>query len=336
MPHPNDSASRKSRVFRGWQISLVLLLVSIAILGLMMAVGADFDFRQLQALFDRLDISLVASLLLLSTVNFTLRTLRWLWFSHNLGLDVPWRKSAIYYLAGFSMGVTPGRMGEIIRLWILHRAHGINYHRALPLLIGDRVNDLLVIIVLALFAGMIVDSAPLVIVIASLAFVVLANILLRYPRYLLAIINVLFELTQRWRKLFAAARRTLKTGRVVFSATNATIASTLSIAAWFAECFAFYLLLSALDTNISLATATFIYAFATLVGALSFLPGGLGGFEATAVILLNTNGIDIGTAAFAISVIRLTTLWFSVAVGSFMLTGVLFNKNSTIYKKLAI
>ena len=230
------------------------------------------------------------------------------------------------------MGVTPGRMGEFIRLWLLRREHGISYHRALPLLIGDRVNDLLVIIVLALGAGMMVDSASLVIVFAALAFVVSTNLMLRYPRYLLSAIDTLYRLTQRWRRIFAAARRTLKTGRVVFSATNATLASTCSIFAWFAECLAFYLLLSALDLNISLEVATFIYSFATLVGALSFLPGGLGGFEVTALILLNARGIDVGTAAFAISVIRLTTLWFSVAVGSFLLTSVLFNKASAANK----
>ncbi len=332
MRHTNNKTTKQSLIFRGWKISLILLFASIAILGLMMAVGVDFDFEQLRTLFARLGLPLIASLLLLSIVNFALRTFRWLWFSYSLKLGVPWQKSAIYYLAGFSMGVTPGRMGEFIRLWLLRREHGIRYHRALPLLIGDRVNDLLVINMLALGAGMMIDSAPLVIVFAALAFVISTNLMLRYPRYLLSVIDTLYSLSQRWRRIFAAARRTLKTGRVVFSAANATLASTCSIFAWFAECLAFYLLLSALDLNISLEAATFIYSFATLVGALSFLPGGLGGFEVTALILLNARGIDIGTAAFAISVIRLTTLWFSVAIGSFFLTYVLFNKASAANK----
>jgi len=111
----------------------------------------------------------------------------------------------------------------------------------------------------------------------------------------------------------------------MFSAANAALASVFSMLAWFAECLAFYLLLSALDAGVSIESATFIYAFATLVGALSFLPGGLGGFEAVAVILLGARGVDIGTAVFATTVIRLTTLWFSVALGSFMLSHVLIN-----------
>ena len=106
----------------------------------------------------------------------------------------------------------------------------------------------------------------------------------------------------------------------------ALLAGAFSIIAWFAECLAFYLLLTALDTGLPLASVTFVYAFATLVGALSFLPGGLGGFEVVALILLGARGIDLGTAVFATSVIRLTTLWFSVAVGSFLLSYLLFNR----------
>jgi uncharacterized protein (TIRG00374 family) len=324
--HRENETASLGRVRRAWRVSLILLPVSVAILGLMMLVGADFDYVKLSSLFSRLGLVLVISLLLLSCVNFSLRTMRWLWFTRRLGLDVPWRNSVIYYLAGFSMGVTPGRMGELIRLWMLRRGHGISYHRGLPLLIGDRINDLLVIVVLALIAGMMVDSGPLVMVFMALALVLVVNLMLRHPRYLLSVINVLYGLTRRWPRVFAAARRSLRTGREVFSTANATVASAFSVVAWFAECLAFYLLLSALDTNIPLDVATFIYSFATLVGALSFLPGGLGGFEVTAVILLSARGVDLGTAVFATSVIRLTTLWFSVVLGSFLLANVLLDK----------
>lgn len=306
----------------------MLLFVSIAILGLMILVSSDFDYARLRELFARLGPVLVLSLILLSCVNFTLRTLRWHWFTRRLGFDISVGDSAVYYIAGFSMGVTPGRMGELIRLWMLRRDHGISYHRALPLLIADRVNDLLVIVVLALCAGLMIDAASMAYVVLALLLIIGANLVLRHPRFLLATVDALYAATRRWRRLFAATRRTLRNGREMFSAASASLASAFSIVAWFAECLAFFLLLSALDAGISLETATFVYTFATLLGALSFLPGGLGGFEATAVILLNARGVDFGTAVFATSVIRLTTLWFSVALGSFLLTHVLFNKGA--------
>jgi uncharacterized protein (TIRG00374 family) len=52
-----------------------------------------------------------------------------------------------------------------------------------------------------------------------------------------------------------------------------------------------------------------------LIGAISFLPGGLGGAEVTMTALLMLNGMDNGAAVAATLLIRLTTLWFAVVLG---------------------
>jgi uncharacterized protein (TIRG00374 family) len=76
----------------------------------------------------------------------------------------------------------------------------------------------------------------------------------------------------------------------------------------------------ALDSELSLSVALFIYAFSMLVGALSFLPGGLGGAEATMVALLMLNHIAQPQAVAATILIRLATLWFAVVLGVIALT----------------
>jgi uncharacterized protein (TIRG00374 family) len=70
-----------------------------------------------------------------------------------------------------------------------------------------------------------------------------------------------------------------------------------------------------LGSDMSLQVALFIYAFSMLVGALSFLPGGLGGTEATMVALLMLNNVAQPQAVAATVLIRLVTLWFAVALG---------------------
>jgi uncharacterized membrane protein YbhN (UPF0104 family) len=309
-----------------WRLSIAFMLVSLAVLGVLVLAGSDLDVDELQGLLLRVTPRLILVLLLLSCANFLLRTGRWLWFTHTLGLSVPWRDNAACYLGGFAMGVTPGRLGEFIRLWQLRRDHGVTYHRTLPLIIGDRVSDLLAVVVLALGAGLMTTGAPVPAVIAAAALVVISNALLRHPGPLIAAIDGIYGALGRAPRLFAAARRTLRTGRDLFSARNSLIAGLASLAAWFAECLAFFLLLSALDTGVTLSAATFVYSFATLVGALSFLPGGLGGFEATAVVMLSAYGVDLGSAALATTIIRLTTLWFSVALGSAVLGWLLLGR----------
>ena len=96
------------------------------------------------------------------------------------------------------------------------------------------------------------------------------------------------------------------------------VATLFSIAAWFLECLAFWVVVRGFPgSDISLRAATFIYAAMTVAGALSFLPGGLGVTEAGMLTLLPRLAIDVsrGTAAAATFVIRACTLWFAVALG---------------------
>ncbi len=52
-----------------------------------------------------------------------------------------------------------------------------------------------------------------------------------------------------------------------------------------------------------------------LAGAVSFLPGGLGGAEAAMLTLLIYGGLELPEAAAVTLVIRITTLWFAVLLG---------------------
>jgi uncharacterized protein (TIRG00374 family) len=89
----------------------------------------------------------------------------------------------------------------------------------------------------------------------------------------------------------------------------------LGLVAWGAEGVAFYYIMHVLGSDMTMQTALFIYSFSMLVGAISFLPGGLGGTEATMVALLMLNNIPQPQAVAATVLIRLATLWFAVALG---------------------
>ena len=89
----------------------------------------------------------------------------------------------------------------------------------------------------------------------------------------------------------------------------------LGIVGWSLEGAAFWLLLHWMGAGVSPAAAIAIFLVAILSGTLSGLPGGLGGTEATAVALLLLQGVAPDTAILATAIIRVTTLWFAVAIG---------------------
>ena len=62
-----------------------------------------------------------------------------------------------------------------------------------------------------------------------------------------------------------------------------------------------------------------IFATSVVLGAITFIPGGIGITEGTLAGLLTTQGIGISTALIVSVMIRVFTLWYGVLVGFFAL-----------------
>jgi uncharacterized protein (TIRG00374 family) len=92
--------------------------------------------------------------------------------------------------------------------------------------------------------------------------------------------------------------------------------TALSAASWFCECLAAYACVRGLRLDVSLAETVVAFSVASLAGALSLLPGGLGVAETSLTGLLQGLGdVTKAGAAAATVLIRLATLWFAVALG---------------------
>jgi uncharacterized protein (TIRG00374 family) len=104
-------------------------------------------------------------------------------------------------------------------------------------------------------------------------------------------------------------------GRALLAPRALAVALALSIVAWFLECLAFALILDGLAVPLPLRSATFVYAFASLAGAISMLPGGLGVAEGSLTALLAGLGTPLPEAAAGTLLVRAATLWLAVALG---------------------
>jgi uncharacterized membrane protein YbhN (UPF0104 family) len=89
----------------------------------------------------------------------------------------------------------------------------------------------------------------------------------------------------------------------------------LSILAWWAECTGLWLICRGLGSAPSIGDATWIYSASTLLGNLTFLPGGLGGTEFALKSLLEGVGVADQVALPATLLVRAATLWFAVLLG---------------------
>ncbi len=261
----------------------------------------------------------------LSSLNYLLRFAKWELCLGWLGIREQAPKlgrgrSLLIYLAGLSMSVTPGKVGEILRSWLLSASDGIPVARTAPVVVADRLTDLVALVILSLAGiGLYENAGPILAL--TLAAVVGGVAILGRPALLLRMLRAL----ERFPALGGLARRAeplVESSAAVLSPRLLTLLVLLSVLGWGLECLGFWVILQGFAATLpELATATFLWAFTTLVGALSFLPGGLGATEGSLALLSEAmvQGMTAPTALAGTLLIRAATLWFGEAVGAIAL-----------------
>lgn len=244
----------------------------------------------------------------LSLFNYALRFGRWQLYLRRLGYPVALRPSLRYYLASFAFTATPGKLGEAVRSLYL-KPHGVPYPVSLSALFVERLFDLAATLILAAL-GVLYFGRYLPLVALPLGAVVMILLLLRSARFRswLGTHRVLVRTAGVLEAVEAAA--VLGRGRLLAAGL------LLSLVGWGAEAVALHVTVSMIGLELPLLASLGIYGLAVAVGALSFLPGGLGGTEATMILLLTLAGASVADAGAATILVRLATLWFAVLLGA--------------------
>lgn len=261
-----------------------------------------------------LPLTLAASLLGLSLVNYLVRAWRWLVLSGFLGFKVPVVRNVLYYLAGYALTATPGKAGEAVRLWFLKAGHGVPYVRSIAIMLADRLLDMwaVLILVLVCFADF---SRHLWQGVAVAAVIIAVSLPIVFPRKFMPLLRVGMRLAPQRRRLWAKARGVMHSMHELSHWRTYGLTLLPSVAGWAAEGFGLYLLLRYFGAEVSPFNAIFVFAFSMIIGAISMLPGGLGSTEVTAVVLLTALGVDLDAAVASTALVRITTFWFAVLIG---------------------
>ncbi|MFM2354335.1 MAG: hypothetical protein RLZZ528_71 [Pseudomonadota bacterium] len=291
-------------------IGVLLGLFLFGLVGLAAATGWQETFAQIA----RLSAWQVLALLGLSLVNYLLRGLRWHLFARRIGLPTTLLQDLRHFFGGFAMSVTPGRVGELVRMRWLSRETGWSFDRTAPLVLVDRASDLAAVALLlgisiSLAAGAIRGAIPVTLV--ALAAAVIAT----RPALLTAVIEGAYRLVRRLPRAFARVRAAARSLDRFSHGPVLAAALGLGLVGWFAEGAAFYLLLTWMGAEIGLAKAIAIFVFSTLAGSMTGAPGGVGGAEAAMIALLTLDGVPLEASVAATAIIRVTTLWFAVILG---------------------
>ncbi len=327
---PGDtSGGNPTGSFRG--VARQLAWSALFALAAAVAVGAWSDVNRLAEAFRTFAWEAIPIAAGLTVVNASVRFVKWHYYCHRVGAYPSLRDSAVIFIAGFALTVTPGKSGELFKAWFLSKRTGVPAWRAAPISIAERATDGFAIIVLtgwgltivwdswvpvALASAGAVAGCALLAVIGSAAGSVpaWARPIEAWLMALPVVGKVLDRVEHRIRDMSAGAAS-------LFDVRSLAIAVTSGILSWGAESVALWYALHAfgLPADWSLFGYALVALNAgTLAGAISLMPGGAGAADATIAAVL-VGAVSHEVAGAATLVIRLCTVWFGAVLGIFAL-----------------
>lgn len=295
-------------------VSALIGLAVVVILGLVA------DVREVGQSFSAFNWGLLPAILGFTLLNYALRWLKWDYYLRRMGMGqgVSRADSVLLFTSGMVMAVTPGKVGEVLKSYLLKRINGTPISASAPIVLAERVTD--GIAMLLLMGVGLTLYAPARPAFVALLILTVAGLLIVQSRTLMERLVAIIggaplgkRFAPRLMTMYDSSRQLLS-WQILFPST------IISLISWFFECVAFYYVLRGLDlppSGLLLLIATFVFAASTLFGLVSFLPGGLGVSEASSAgLLVLLVPMATGPASTATIIIRFCTLWFGVALGA--------------------
>lgn len=272
-----------------------------------------FDSNSILEIFQKISISIFLQSLLYIIISLILKFIRWHIYLKQLEIKIDLKNSVLIFLSGLIMSISPGKVGELLKSYLIKDRFNVPKSKTFPVILAERISEFISLVIITIIGIFIynfdISKIFIPIVLIILIFVLFLNQSLKDR--LLQYLSRSSFLKSRINKIDLFHSSIVE----LFKPIIFIKIQILSLLAWLAEFYAFYIIVSIFDENISYYFATFVYSISMIIGAISMLPGGIGTTEASLVYQLIKNGILESSAITVTFVIRIVTLWFSVLLG---------------------
>ena len=304
-------------------LGLVLGIVVVA------ALSIYADFNKMVEVLSNFNWWLLPLILGFTLFNYVLRFYKWDVYLRLIGATgVSKADSALIFTSGFAMAMTPGKVGEVLKSYLLKQVRGTPIATSAPVVMAERVTDGIAMLVLASVGLILFDyGTPILVGIAVLAVIFLVIVQNR----------ALFNRLLNWAERVPAISKTVHhfhafydSSYELFRLPNLLFGVGIGMISWSGEVVSFVLVMMGLGMEFSwilVIICSFILSASSLIGSVTLLPGGLGTADASITGMLmflipryTTYPMEQNIAVAATLLIRFATLWFGVALGLIALT----------------
>ena len=294
---------------------LIIIIIAIIIYAGFLFLS---DFSKIYDRLESFNTTYLGPILLLISFSWFILFLRWTLLLKNLSISVPTKSNLIIFVSSFALSATPGALGELIKSKLLKNKFNIPISKTAPLILIERIYDLIGAIIVSSFGISYIESGNY----ALLVFTIVLITMIVFLRSKIIFSNLL-SIFKKIKFLENKINDISDSYDSIQPSLNPKIfasSTLLSIIYWISMGTSSYFVLLALNVDmISYFHMVSIYSSSVIIGAASFIPGGVGIAEGSIAGLLTLGGVEISIGLVIGILVRIFTLWYGVIFGSILL-----------------
>jgi len=273
------------------------------------------DFDKIKTNYQNFNILYFLPVLPILFFSMFCRSLVQRYLLKNMNIQISIKSSFLIFLGGYSMIMTPGGVGLIIKSYLIQKKYGHKISKSIPLVFAERFYDILaveIIILSTLFLFFSITSVILSILLGiGIGTAILFIKVKKFNSFFLSIITKLkiIDDEQNSKELF------LETIQKLFKIKFFIKISIIITGLTFFEGIIIFLSFQIFNIDIGYIESIQVYYTSMLLGALSLLPAGIGAIESLFVFLLSEKNISLDLATSTILFIRFITIWLLAGIG---------------------
>ncbi len=309
---------------------LVDVLLFVLAFGLLALLVANSNPLAVMNTLQTANIAVIFGALAVTTTVVALKIARWRLLLESIGIKLGYGDIVRPYMASlFISNITPGRVGEPVRSYYLKKDLGHPISQTLPTVLLERILDISTLAAFYVLGLFVLYAALNKILVAGISFVILLILSViavagnkRLLRLIFSKTYQLFKFIPRIKRLEKRVEKlpdTFHRGFVLASKSRVMpVLVLITFLSWLMEFMTVKLSFLSIGIDIDFATVAAVASVATIIGLLTFLPGNIGSFEATAAFFLAqaVPGMDLATATSGILIYRFSSLWFALLLAS--------------------
>jgi len=286
-----------------------LVIIFAVLVYLIMILFADLD-KSVEA-FKNFNWIVLPAIFCLTIINYLIRFLKWNYFLKKVDVHLELRDSLFIFFSGLAMTITPGKVGEIWKGWLVKDLNDEKLGKTIPVVLAERLTDVIGLLLLSVF-GVILFYEEGIYLLVFLFIIIIAFVFFVRTNFF---IGKIFNFVKKRVSSYSEDIETVQTSlNKLMEPKGLLIMSLISSFAWSFECIGLSLVLWGFGESLSIIKSTFIFSISTLAGAASMIPGGLGVAEGSISGFLKFFGFSSTISVWSSLIIR-STIWFATILG---------------------